>query len=324
MDKRQSAAEIEETAVRWVWRLDREGRTPQLIAELDRWLGQDARHRGAMLQAEATWMMLDRGSQLPANDAGPVESADAPPKRHWFSRRHAFGGLGMLAAAAASLLLVLQPDARYDTGVGEIRRVQLIDGSSVMINTSSAVDFDDGTKRRLARLSEGEAWFKVAKNRARPFVVEAGAVRVQAVGTAFSVRRRANGADVLVTEGVVETWVAGADGHRVRVAAGERAFVADNAAISARPAAVTEIDRALAWRTGKIDLNGETLGWAAAEFNRYNRRGHIEVAPSIAGERLFGVFRIDDPGGFVAAVELSLGAKAARDAEGTIVLSAGK
>jgi len=318
---RQNAAEIEEAAVRWVWRLDREGRTPQLLAELSDWLDADSRHRGAMLQAEATWMMLDRASQLPVAEAEPVEPE---PVRSWFPRRVLFGGGGALAACAAAFLLFLQPDARYDTGVGEIRRVQLVDGSSALINTSSAIDFDDSANRRRVRLTQGEAWFKVAKDRKRPFVVEAGAVRVQAVGTAFSVRRRANGADVLVTEGIVETWVVGAEGHRVRVGAGERAFVADNAAISSGVAEATEIDRALAWRNGKIDLNGETLGWAATEFNRYNRREHIVVDPSIAGERLFGVFRIDDPAGFAAAVELSLGAKVAREADGTIAVSARK
>lgn len=319
MGKRQSASEIEEQAVAWIWRLDREGRTPVLLAELDGWLGADTRRRGALLQAEATWMMLDRASQIPAME--DASSAPATEPRRW-GRRAWFGVSGSIAASiAAAFLFLLQPDARYDTGVGEIRRVQLTDGSSVVINTQSAVDFDEKAHRRIVRMTQGEAWFKVAKDRTRPFVVEAGSVRVQAVGTAFSVRRRTNGAEVLVTEGVVETWVAGAEGHRVRITAGQRGFVADNAAIRTRTTAPTEIDRTLAWRNGKIDLHGETLGWAAAEFNRYNRRDQIVVHPSIAGERLFGVFRTDDPHGFAAAVGMSLGNKVSRTADGTITLS---
>lgn len=319
MGKRQSASEIEEQAATWIWRLDREGRTPMLLAELDGWLGADTRRRGALLQAEATWMMLDRASQIPVTE--DVSSAPAMEPRRW-GRRAWFGVGGSIAASiAAAFLFLLQPDARYDTGVGEIRRVQLADGSSVVINTQSAVDFDEKARRRIVRMTHGEAWFKVAKDRTRPFVVEAGSVRVQAVGTAFSVRRRTNGAEILVTEGVVETWVTGAEGHRVRIAAGERGFVADNAAIRTRAAEPTEIDRTLAWRNGKIDLHGETLGWAAAEFNRYNSRDQIVVHPSIAGERLFGVFRTDDPHGFAAAVAISLGDKVSRTADGTIMLS---
>ncbi len=304
--------------MRWVWRLDCEGRTPALQAELDGWLAGDVRRRGALLQAEATWLLLDRGSQLP-----PVEApTPAPSYRRWFTPRRAlFGGAGALAASLAATFLLMQPDARYDTAVGEIRRVPLADGSAAVINTQSAVDFDAQSSQRTVRLARGEAWFQVAKDKHRPFVVEAGDIRVRAVGTAFSVRRREGGADVLVTEGVVETWVVGAEGHRVRVAAGARAFVADNAAITSRMSAPSEIDRALAWRSGKIDLSGETLDWAAGEFNRYNAQERIVVDRGIAGERLFGVFRTDDPEGFAAAVRMSLGAQVSRDTQGTITIA---
>src|SRR3546814_10056817 len=57
----------------------------------------------------------------------------------------------------------------------------------------------------LITLEEGEAWFQVAHDAHRPFVVDVGSVRIRAVGTAFSVRRNPEGVDVMVTEGVVET-----------------------------------------------------------------------------------------------------------------------
>ena len=77
---------------------------------------------------------------------------------------------------------------------------------------------------------------------------------------------------MLVTEGVVQAWADGAEGDIVRLTAGQRAFIADNAAIRQQPAAPSELDRTLAWRGGKIDLAGNTLADAIAEFNRYNRR----------------------------------------------------
>lgn len=319
MSERQSATEIEEEAARWVWRIDREGRTPAIDAALDAWLGGDVRRRGALLQAQAAWLMLDRASQIaPVGDTALQEQGARPRVR---ARRMWFSGAGALAASLAALFFMIQPDARYETVVGEIRRVPLADGSAAVINTGSKVDFDARDDRRVVRLAQGEAWFQVAKDKARPFVVEAGDVRVQAVGTAFSVRRRAGGADVLVTEGVVEAWAAGAEGHRVRVAAGSRAFVADNAAISKRVSAPSEIDRSLAWRSGKIDLGGETLAWAASEFNRYNLQGKIDVDPAIRDKRLYGVFRTDDPEGFAAAVRMSLGASVSHAADGTITIA---
>jgi len=57
----------------------------------------------------------------------------------------------------------------------------------------------------------------------------------------------------------------------VRLAAGEKAMVQERAPILASAAAPAEIDRKLAWRGGKIDLAGETLGEAVADFNRYNQ-----------------------------------------------------
>src|SRR3546814_93 len=67
------------------------------------------------------------------------------------------------------------------------------------------------------------------------------------------------------------------------------------------------IDRALAWRNGKVDLAGDRLDSAVAEFNRYNGRQLTVADPAIAGERLDGVFRTDDPEGFAQAVRITLG-----------------
>src|SRR3546814_10232647 len=102
----------------------------------------------------------------------------------------------------------------YATSGGEIRRGPLADGSIAAINTASAIDVKLDDAARHVRVVEGEAWFQVARDKQRPFVVAAGRARVRAVGTAFSVRRRAGGADVLVTVGGVEVWADGAERHR--------------------------------------------------------------------------------------------------------------
>ncbi len=304
MTDRETADEIEDGAARWVWRLDREGRTPELEAELVAWRAADPRREGAFLQAEAAWMTLDRGAQL-----APLSRRRPPPStRSGLHRRQlVVGGGAAVAASLAGVAFVALSSERYATAVGEIRRVPLKDGSTAAINTQSDVEVAMTPKARLVKIARGEAWFQVARNPERPFIVEVGRVRVQAVGTAFSVRRREGGAEVLVNEGVVEAWAVGAEGHVVRIAVGERAFVADNAAVREEVAGASEIDRALAWRAGKIDLAGETLAAAAGEFNRYNTRKLIVRDPAFAQERLYGVFRIDDPEGFARSVRQSFG-----------------
>jgi transmembrane sensor len=293
-------SDIDADAARYVARMDGDDWSDAQEAELERWLALDARHPGALLRAQAAWMTLDR---LPM----PYSSAqdDVEPSS-WLSRRGVLvGGGAAIAASMAGGMLFLGATG-YATDVGEIRRVPLADGSIAAINTASAIDVDLKDHIRNIRIDRGEAWFQVAKDKARPFVVAAGRARVRAVGTAFSVRLRSGGADILVTEGEVEVWASGAEGHRVRLTAGSRGFVADNAAIEQGAAAPSAIDRALAWRNGKIDLIGDRLDSAVAEFNRYNRRQLIIADPAVAGERLDGIFRTDDPEGFAQAVKVSL------------------
>jgi transmembrane sensor len=293
-----SAAAVEDQAVRWLARMDSDQWSDALAAELESWLAQDPRHDGAFLQAQAAWAMLRPSAE--ASRTGPAEPAG-------INRRWMLGGAGTaIAASLAGGFALWLPEATYRTDVGEIRRVPLADGSTAAINTASeiAITFDD-TLRRVA-VDRGEAWFQVAKEPARPFLVEAGRIRVRAVGTAFSVRRREGGADVLVTEGVVEAWADGADGGAIRLAAGDRAYIADNARVERLPAQASSVDRALAWRGGKIDLVGQPLSEAVAEFNRYNRRKLLLADPTLSGEQFDGVFRTDDPAGFAKMIETSL------------------
>src|SRR3546814_5104405 len=69
------------------------------------------------------------------------------------------------------------------------------DGSIATVNTASRIAVALEPERRHITLEEGEAWFQVAHDAHRPFVVDVGSVRIRAVGTAFSVRRNPEGVD---------------------------------------------------------------------------------------------------------------------------------
>jgi transmembrane sensor len=294
----------DEDALRWAIRRDTAPLDEREQGDFDRWLAEDERHHGSLLRAEAALSYLDRGRVL----AEPQPGLEAEPDEHLSSHvgRRTFlvgGTLSGLAAAGLGAFLLLPPGAtEIETEIGEVRRVPLPDGSVASINTASrvAITMKDGQRR--VRLDEGEAWFQVAHDRARPFVVEAGDIRVRAVGTAFSVRRRETGADVLVTEGVVETWVVGRESQRTRIAAGARAFVSEAAPKIEVASAPEAVDRALAWRTGEIALNGESLAYAVAEINRYNKKQLVLGDPALGRESLVGYFRTNEPENFARAV----------------------
>lgn len=303
----QSAKEIDDEAADWAVRLDARDIAMEDDPELQVWLAQDHRRHGALLRAQAALSLMDR-SRVFASDQQPP----APPVRQasGASRRMVLAGTGAAMVGAASLgggyLWITRPQ-RLETRLGEIRRVPLDDGSLVDINTRTALELAMKPDERLITLKTGEAWFKVKKDKTRPFVVAAGPVRVRAVGTAFSVHRRGEHVEVMVTEGVVETWSVDDKSEPRRMEAGHKLSLSPEAT-PVLIAASTEIERNLAWRNGEISLDGETLAEAADQFNRYNTRKIIIDDPELAQQRFVGLFRTDEPQSFAAAVSLAAGA----------------
>lgn len=299
----QTAREIDDAAADWAARLDAD--PDAHAAAADAWLAEDPRRAGALLRAQAALALIDDAAEPLAEtpDWMRRDRAGRPRRRSLLA-----AGIGLAAAVVGGVAFWAASGRRYGTDLGEVRRVSLADGSSAAINTDSLIDVTLAPELRRVKLARGEAWFRVARDAERPFVVEAGDVRVRAVGTAFSVRRREAGVEVLVTEGVVEVWRAGDTVGAARVAAGEKAIVADGQPAQAATAAPDEIDGALAWRQGQIVLGGVTLAEAALEFNRYNHRKLVIDEPDLAGEKLVGRFRADEPDTFARAVAGTLGA----------------
>jgi transmembrane sensor len=303
----ESASQRQADAARWLVAMDAADWDDTSEEALEAWLQGDPLRRGAFLRAQATWLALDR----PDLDRTASENADSEPVHSsggWVRRKFLVGAGAALAASFAGAIAFINQPVSYETSMGEIRSIPLADGSVASINTASMLKIQFAETRREARIERGEAWFQVAKDKTRPFIVEAGRIRVRAVGTAFSVRRQdrtgqqVSGAEILVTEGVVEAWTDGAEGNRVRLAAGSRAFVGDNAGVRVARSSPADVDRALAWRGGKIDLVGQPLNRAAAEFNRYNMRQIVIDDSQIASEQIDGVFSANDPEGFARAL----------------------
>ena len=294
---RRTAGQIQDEANHWAARMDGADWNIELEAELSTWLDTDRRHRGALLRAQAAWAMLDLDLA-----AAPRLSSRNPLR---MDRRWMIGG-GAAAAVVASIgagVIWTGRIVKYETATGEIRRLPLKDGSTAVINTGSRVDVKFEPNVRHLVVSRGQAWFDVAKDPNRPFVVEAGKIRVQAMGTAFSVFRREGGADIVVSEGIVKVWSEEAPTASVEISAGSGAFVANDAAVRFHD---DPVDQSLAWRSGEIELSATALGQAISEFNRYNQRRLILDDLSLSDRQFDGVFRANDPVGFATVVGSTL------------------
>lgn len=312
MTSRPSAREIDDEAAAWALRLEDERADGEHDPLFQTWLAGDPRRSGALLRAQAALNLIERARAVSGGKLGiPAKGLLTPSRRNLLIGG---GAAGALAAGLGGLTLISLAEKRYITALGEIRRVPLDDGSMAVINTQSVLGVNMQTQTRNVHLHAGEAWFDVAKDKTRPFVVAAGPVRVRAVGTAFSVRRKNDDAEVMVTEGVVEAWLSGQEHKRVRVEAGWKIVLGPGA--QSLDDAPKEIERNLAWIEGEISLDGESLSEAAAEFNRYNAKPILIEDPHLAASRFVGLFHTDDPKGFANAVAASTGATLAVDEQG--------
>ena len=303
---------IDEIAARWAVRLTAAPLGAEEQGELDLWLEADARHRGALLRARAAWLDLDRLSAL--RGRGASVTFDQPPiavqtaSRRWFVA----ASLATLGLAGLGSWWIRRRDGEeYVSEIGEVRRVTLSDGSTMLLNTASHVIVTFEKTRREVHLISGEGLFEVAKDPARPFIVHTGTVSVRAVGTMFGVRAGDQHVDVTVTEGVVEV-AAAADGRTNnvrRVTANERAIVNAAHEVEVQTIRSDQAERQFAWRDGMVNFDGEPLADAIDEINRHNRKRIVIDDAALGSRPVVGVFRASDADGFAATVAAALGAR---------------
>lgn len=362
----RTAEAIEDAAATWFWKKDGGDWTKQDQAELDAWLNQSTMHRVAYLRLRAGWRGAER---LKALGAG-IPRGEAPPPGQWGNDRFLGGrnaGSQTLAATllrrsarrsadsfehgsrfrtlrwalALTMILALSVTlyvqnlhlwwaSQYSTAVGGMETISLADGSRVTLNTDTHIRVDFRDKERRVELSKGEAFFVVAKDAARPFVVYADNKRVTAVGTRFSVRRDADDIQVVVTEGRVkleqvlvipqlENLVGVSVPPPRLLTAGAVARTAKSDVLVQERSA-PDAEQLLSWRSGYLVFEGTPLADAVAEFNRYNIRKIVIDDPSLAALRIGGNFRANNTDAFIWLLKSGFHVQVAEE-DGRIVLN---
>jgi transmembrane sensor len=336
MDSRK----IEQEAAAWLAQRDGGNWGESQELAFAAWQGQSTAHRIAVIRIKTVWKQADRlqalGAGMPRGkipvpgswrlspffERGeprpqPLSSVEWPDSLDEFTRRTKPGALRAMPwrVLVASLVLGIgvasawyfatyDPNS-YRSAIGGIKVVSLSDGSTITLNTNSAIRVALTTADRRIDLERGEAFFEVAKDARRPFVVRTAGKLVVAVGTKFSVFRGALDTRVVVTEGQVkveELQGNGAVGPVTQVPAGSIAQ-AGSAGVLVRHASVAEAETYMSWRTGYISLRNTELADAVAEFNRYNRKQLVVADPSIAHLQVGGNLRAANVDAFVRVLE---------------------
>lgn len=295
------AEAIEATAAAWLAQRD-DGLSAAQLAQFAQWHEADPRHAAALARLEATWALLGQLREYrPEARVHPDRDLLAKPRPVLVL----YKPFVVTAAIAATLTLVAvgwwsftQPAApraeapQYATTSGGYQRMTLEDGSVVELNADSEVRVNYTPDERRVQLVKGEAHFTVAKNQARPFWVEAGAITVRAVGTAFNVRLGRTQIEVLVTEGKVE--VAQPAAHSANVTpvapalllAGQRLVVAPASLMAnlvVEKIVPSAMNNALGWQDSRLYFNDTPLVEVVEQFNTHNQV-QIELADATLAE----------------------------------------
>jgi transmembrane sensor len=300
------AKDIEETAARYLLNREEPGWGDADEAALGQWLDEDPAHKVAFWRLEHGWAMTGRLAALrPAARTSPARRL---PAARWRPMAIAASLAALAVAVVVALGAPALRPASYHTAVGGRETVPLRDGSRVELNTDTRIRTAIDGHRRRVWLERGEAYFEVAHDAARPFVVDAGTRKVTVLGTRFSVRREGDRVTVAVVEGRVRVDPEGvaAEGAPRIITGGDMA-IAQGPSILVAPRSGEKVARELSWRRGMLTFDQATLAEAAAEFNRYNTKTLVIADPVAAQIRVGGAFEADNVQAFARLLHSAYG-----------------
>jgi transmembrane sensor len=310
-----SAHLLQQQAINWLVRLRADDFSETEMVAFAEWLAKDHAHSEAFAAAESLFSELVLAAKSPASDTSarievhdnasivklPPQRSAAKPYRRWLAAT-----LAMAAVWLFVVMLVMPKQAHwldnylsdYHTETGELRAVQLADGSQVLLNTNSAVSVDFNASVRQITLHYGQARFTVAKDTQRPFQVRADNLIVKALGTVFEVYQHSGEVSVTVQEHAVLASVQAE--ASVPVQQGQQLNYRSGGPLT-KPETV-ELNQTSAWQQQRLFINDRPLGELLDELGRY-RVGRVFLSDEkLKNLRVTGVFSLDKPDEVLSSV----------------------
>lgn len=334
---------IREEAAQWIMKRDA-GFTAAEQDAFFEWLAASPQHAEAYTALQAVFKRMDvmvEWRPLHALEPNPDLLAAPPARPH---RRRTLAWLGGLAAVLAlgfALWSTRAVDsfrvptrlAAGDTAQSSERHA-LEDGSVVVLNRGAQVAVRFEPKRRVLDLVSGEAYFQVAEDKSRPFVVRVGGVAVTAVGTEFNIALTANRLEVLVTKGRVRVepppTTPPTAGTTPRPALTEQTLDARQAVVLTTDAPDTSwvvetytpqiVEQKLAWKNDLVDFRAAPLSDVILEFNRRNHTQLVIADEGLGQEPITGKIRLGNLDSFLELLDVTHHIHAERHGTSKIVL----
>jgi len=330
---------IDAEALDWVERLNGDDVPVEDIEAYVIWMEADPAHADAYRRLEEAWIASSDAADAVRARFGPEARAAGngegllaaigaflrPFVEPSFSPQFA----GAVAAAVAVLIVAVQPPSQapsgnvlvYATEIGARRDVVLEDGSRISLNTATEVVVTLSEQERAVELVRGEAFFDVASDANRPFIVQAGEGQVAVLGTEFNVRLTESGFNVAVAEGRVAVSPAleamSAPEHVLTAAQG----AAVNTEVASVSLFVVDTDRLTAWRRGQLVYRDTPLSEVVADLSRYVDSDILISEAGLETLAFTGVLNIDTPEVMVQRLADLMELSVSFDPDGTIWMS---
>ncbi|WP_025805825.1 FecR domain-containing protein [Pseudomonas chlororaphis] len=318
MSHEPSREQLIDDATRW-WVLMNSGQASEAERRAyQRWRNADPRHEQLCRQLETRLGVFQVPIAQGVDGELLQQALNAPSSRRKVLQRALLGAGAVLGAGALVSqrgLPLAELTADLHTGTGQRQSLTLPDGSELRLNARSAANIDFDRQRRVVHLLDGEVLLNLASDPSRPFFIHTTQARIQATGNRLLVRERDGQGHATALNGPLD--IAGRSGERLQLPGGhEVAYDAFHFG-PVRPGRGS----ATAWVDGLLELRDTPLSEVVEALRPY-RRGVLRLDPAIAGLRVSGLFRLDNPQQILDSLARTLPIRITRHTDLWVTLSA--
>lgn len=300
MESQQSSNydQLLDEAIEWIGKLNAGILSAEENQVFIDWVNSSTEHRRAYQEMSAVWQLTEGVQSIPEFCKETEEILQRSVKNR--SKRTSWMAAAASIVVAFGLLLTqLSPDPASSnktrtlaSSVGEIKSVDLEDGSSVVLNTNTSIEITFSKKERFLKLLKGEALFVVKSDPKWPFIVDTGDSYVRAIGTAFNIKRSTSNTVITVTEGVVQI-----DKQDVHAASLEA--IKDNRVIISKQSDMlvenADIESELAWMNSQLIYIDTPIESVINDLSAYFKKPLSLNDSSLKELTVNGTLNVDDP-----------------------------
>lgn len=317
-----SSSLLADQATEWFARIRSEDCSAEVRQAFESWRDRTSAHAAAYEKVVALWNdpALQSAARQAAHASIGIESNGPVGRRfpHWLKQTAIAATIaGLIVPIGLALDLPILLTSEFSTSPGERQVVRLSDGSVVTVNTRSAIGTAYDDRNRRVDLLKGEAFFQIAPDTTKAFVVLSHGITTRAVGTEFLVRQELDGVRVTVSEGVVELAPVHHGWTPVQVTAGKQIVVSSG---GPGPVRDVSVGRATAWLRGRLVVEDVRLADVIEELHRYHSGAIVVWDSSINEIRVSGSYNLADPTAALRALTETLPVRMMRFTDHLVVL----